>query len=103
MRLFCIGIVAARKPEPAIRIASVPPESVPLPAREQQSRHDKRRDTHQSYPDGFHDLRQNPPISEPCREVSDTNCTNQHELNWRKFVKFVSKVFADGHHLRTAT
>jgi len=52
-------------------MASVPPESVPLPAREQQSRHDKRRDTHQSYPDGFHDLRQNPPIPKPSREVFD--------------------------------
>jgi hypothetical protein len=30
MRLFCAGIVAAQKPDPAIRIAWVPPESVPL-------------------------------------------------------------------------
>jgi hypothetical protein len=27
------------------------------------------------------------------------SASNLHELNWRKFVKFVSKVFADGHRL----
>ena len=72
MRLFCAGIVAAQKPDPAILHGTTakPPESVPLPAREQQSRHNQHRDTGQSYPDGIHDLRQNPPISEPGREVS---------------------------------
>jgi hypothetical protein len=71
MRLFCAGIVATQKPDPAILhgTTAIPPESVPLPAREQQSRHNQHRDTGQSYPDGFHDLRQNPPISKPCREV----------------------------------
>src|ERR1019366_6198487 len=71
MRLFCVGIVAAQKPEPAILhgTTAMTPESVPLPARDQQSRHNQHRDTGQSYPDGIHDLRQNPPISKPCREV----------------------------------
>jgi hypothetical protein len=71
MRLFCAGIVAAQKPDPAILHGTTakPPETVPLPAREQQSRHNQHRDTGQSYPDGFHDLRQNPPIPKPCREL----------------------------------
>ena len=71
MRLFCAGIVAAQKPDPAILhgTTAMPPESVPLPVREQQSRHNQHRDTGQSYPDGIHDLRQNPPISKPCREL----------------------------------
>jgi len=76
MRLFCAGIVAAQKPDPAILhgTTAMPPESVPLPAREQQGRHNQHRDTGQSYPDGFHDLRQNPPIPKPCREVFDRAC-----------------------------
>ena len=71
MRLFCAGIVAAQKPDPAILHGTTakPPESVPLPAREQQGRHNQHRDTGQSYPDGIHDLRQNPPISKPSREL----------------------------------
>jgi hypothetical protein len=83
MRLFCAGIVAAQKPDPAILhgTTAMPPESVPLPAREQQSRHNQHRDTGQSYPDGFHDLRQNPPISKPCREILHTDCTNCHGFN----------------------
>ena len=82
MRLFCAGIVAAQKPDTAILhgTTAMPPESVPLPAREQQRRH-KHRDTHQSYPDGFHDLPQNPPISAPCREILHTDCTNCHGFN----------------------
>jgi hypothetical protein len=69
MRLVCVGIVAAKKPKPAILhgTTAMPPESVPLSAREQQCWHDQYRDTGQSYSDGFHDLRQNPPISEKSR------------------------------------
>jgi len=63
-------------------MASVPPESVPLPAREQQSRHDQHRDTRQSYPDGIHDLRQNPPISKPSPEVFDREIREPRLMLW---------------------